>query len=415
MGIQSFAGSSVSTEGIVTVKITSTATVSSLPVPLPAGTYQINTGYTGSMAVTLYDSSDNTVAFFSYAAQGMFSISSTATKIGIVCPSAAINGIVSIQKLSRGISSTAVPLTQWSTKSLSYTSPVWGASLQVVGSYVYLIGGNSDGTWDGINGNAAIQRWDMNPANSFTTVYNPGNTSINGTNYSCVIGTNIYFTRGNANTTAFYKYDTVANTVTTLASRSVVHALNGITASADGTKIYCFGAYSGTPDTAAEVYTVSSNTWARIADLPAGTWGTGSFRDATNSNRLYPYGLTGLNTRYRYNADSNTYTNLGGSDPDYYANVGNYSNSGNYWIQAGSTGGDPTSQFTAIKTDGTADAQYIYTPTAAALMRDSVISSMSNTNQGTSIAIGSTYTIVHTSSNSQVYYTPTAAFLGGFN
>ena len=80
MGIQSFAGSSVSTEGIVTVRITSTSTVSTLPVPLPAGTYTISTGYTGSMAVTLYDSNDNTVAFFSFSAQGMFTISSVATK-----------------------------------------------------------------------------------------------------------------------------------------------------------------------------------------------------------------------------------------------------------------------------------------------------------------------------------------------
>ena len=414
MGIQSFAGGSVSTEGIVTVKITSTSTLSSLPVPLPAGTYQINTGYTGSMAITLYDSSDNTVGFFSFSAQGMFTLSSVATKIGIVNPSAALNGIISIQKLSRGISSSPVALTQWATKALANTSAVWGSSLQVVNGYVYLIGGHNGTSWDTATGNAVIQRWDMNPANSFSVVYNPGNTSITGTNYSTVIGNYIYFVTGAGNTQALFRFNTVDNTLSTMASRAISHSLNNIAANADGTKIYQFGAHGGSNTNGAEAYTVSSNTWTTIADAP-GTWGTGSFKDPSNPLRMYPYGNTGQATRWRYNADTNTYTNLGGNNEQFYANTGNYSNSGNYFIQTVTTAGDPTSQFKAIKTDGTINSQFIYTPTAAALMRDSVITGLENTNSGSTIGVGSTYTMVHAAAQNVVYYTPTAAFLGGFN
>jgi hypothetical protein len=385
-----------------------------LPVPLPAGTYQINTGFTGSMAITLYDSSDNTIGFFSYSAQGMFTISAVATKIGIVCPSAALNGIISIQKLSRGISSSAVPLTQWSSKALANTSAIWGSSLQVVNGYLYLIGGHNGTQWDNTSGNAVIQRWDMNPANSFSVVYNPGNTSITGTNYSTVIGNFIYFITGAGNTTALFRFNTVDNTLSTMASRSVIHNLNNIAANADGTKIYNFGAHGASNTATSEVYTVSSNTWTTIADAP-GSWGTGTHKDLTIANRMYPFGFTGQATRYRYNADTNTYTNLGGTDPDFYANTGNYSNSGNYFIQAVSTGGDPSSQFKAIKTDGTIDSQFVYTPTAAALMRDSVLTGLESTNGGVSVACGSTYTFVHAGSQSVIYYTPTSAFLGGFN
>ena len=335
-------------------------------------------------------------------------------KIGIVNPSAAINGIVSVQKLSRGISSVAVPLTQWATKSLANSSAIWGSSLQIVNGFLYVIGGHSGSSWDNTTGDAVIQRWDMNPANAFTVVYNPGNTSIAGTNYSTVIGNFIYFIRGSGDGQSLYRFNTADNTLTTMASRSVVHNLNNIVANSDGTKIYQFGAHGAGNTNAAEVYTVANNTWATIADAP-GTWGSGSYRDQSNPLRMYPYGNTGQTTRWRYNADTNTYTNLGGANESFYANTGNHSISGSFFIQAVTTAGDPTSQFKAIKTDGTSNSQFIYTPTAAALIRDSVITGLESTNAGCSVAVGSTYTAVHAGAQSVIYYTPTSAFLGGFN
>lgn len=417
MGIQSFAGSNVSTEGIVTVKITGTSTITSLPVPFSPGVYRADTGYNGQLSITLYDSSDGVISSFLFTTTSMFTITGTATKIGIACPSGAINGVVAIQSLKRGVNGVTTPTTTWQTKTLANSTAVSGASLNIIGNYLYMIGGTTSQGWDASDGNAVVQRIDItNPSAAFEVVYNPGNTSINGVNYSAVIGNDIYFTRGNASTTGFYKFNVVSNTVTTLATRPYIAAINNIVANSAGTKIFQFGAYSNNPSNKAQVYTIASNSWATISDVPdSGSWGSSSHRHPTNSDTLYPYGLTGFSQRYRYNISSDTYTGLGGTKDQTYANTGSLSPNGNYFLYGNDMVGDPAGQIRALPTNGTTGPVNVTTPTSVALGRDDIIPYVASTSSGVSLAVTSNYLYVHASVSNKLYYTPTSAFLGGFN
>jgi hypothetical protein len=417
MGIQSFSGGSASTEGIVTVKITGTSTITTLPVPFSAGVYRADTGYNGQLSVSLYDASDVVIASFLFTTTSMFTIPSTATKIGIACPSGALNGVVAIQSLKRGVNGITTPLTTWSTKTLANTVAVSGASLNIIGNYLYVMGGTTTAGWDSADGNAVVQRLDItNPSATFQVVYNPGNTSINGVNYSAVVGNDIYFTRGAASNLGFYKFNVVSNTVTNLADKLYISKINNLVVNSAGTKIYIFGAYANTPSSKAQVYTIASNSWAAISDVPdSGSWGSGSHRHPTKSDVLYPYGLTGFTQRYRYNVSSDTYTGLGGSRDQTYANTGSLSPNGNYFIYGNDMVGDPAGQIRALPTDGTTGPVNVTTPTSVALGRDDILPYVAATSSGVSLAINSNYLYIHASTSDKVYYTPTGAFLGGFN
>jgi hypothetical protein len=417
MGIQSFAGGSTSTEGIVTVKITGTSTVTTLPVPFSPGVYRADTGYNGQLSVTLYDSTDAVISSFLFTTTSMFTISATATKIGIACPSGALNGVVAIQSLKRGVNGTATPTTAWLTKTLANSVAVQGASLNIIGNYLYLVGGTTTLGWDSTDGNAVVQRIDItNSSAAFEVVYNPGNTSINGLNYSAVVGNDIYFTRGSSSSTGFYKFNVLTNTLTTLASRLYTANLNNILVNSAGTKIYQFGSYSNNPTNKAQVYTISSNSWAGISDLPDnGSWGSGSHRHPTNSDILYPYGITGFSQRYRYNVSTDTYTGLGGTKDNLYANTGSLSPNGNYYLYGFDPTGDPSGQVKALPTNGATGPQNVTTPSSVALGRDDIIPLTSATNQGTALAVTSNYLYIHAGTSNKLYYTPSSAFLGGFN
>lgn len=416
MAISRLVPTSFSTEGIATVKITGTATITAFTVPLPAGTYKISSGYSGSIAITLYDASDNPLNYFTFATQGMFTINQTAAKVGIVAASAAINGIVDFNILQRGKDATALGLTLWNTKALANVDATAFASMQVVNGYLYVIGGHNGVEWNTTTGNAVIQRWDMNPANSFSVVYNPGNTSINGANSSVVSGNYIYFTRGNAAPSALLRFDTTNNTITTLTNRPVGQTLGSILINNAGTKIYSFGSYQNGA-ARSFVYDIATNAWTEIAGLPQTSdgWGGNQFRNPNNSDQINIIGMSGQTPRYRYNIAANTYTNLGGENISFYTNQGSITPNNNYYITTRTLAGTPQSQFSAWKTDGSEDTQYVYTPTAAALVRDSIISATQETNGGNSIAINSTYVFARTKAQTAVYYTPTTAFLGALN
>lgn len=417
MGIQSFAGGSTSTEGIVTVKITGTSTITTLPVPFSPGVYRADTGYNGQLSVSLYDSSDAVISSFLFTTTSMFSIPSTATKIGIACPSGALNGVVAIQALKRGVNGSSTPTTLWQTKTLANSAAVSGASLNIIGNYLYVVGGTATLGWDSTDGNAVIQRLDItNPSASFEVVYNPGNTSINGVNYSTIVGNDIYFTRGAASGQGFYKFNVTTNTLTTLTSRLYIAGINNIFVNSTGTKIYQFGSYSNNPANKAQVYTIASNSWAALSDTPeSASWGSSSFRHPTNPDILYPYGLTGFTQRYRYNVSTDTYTALGTGRDATYANTGSLSPNGKYYLYAFDIQGDPAGQVRALPTDGTTGPQNVVTPASVALGRDDIIPFTAATNSGTSLAVNNNYLYIHAGTSNKIYYTPTSAFLGGFN
>jgi len=376
MAIQSFAGSSVSTEGIVTVKITTPVTYTSFPVPLSPGNYRIDTGYSGTLYVSINDSSDNSLVSFTFATTSFFTVPATASKVLISGPVGAVNGVISVQQLKRGTLGGAV----W------YTIPVAGlnyrnSALIPCNGRLYMVGGNASGGYDAYDGTGVIRYWDKNTSNlTMTTQYSA--TNFAGQTFGVASGTNLYFyCKGGGQSTAqgFYKFDTVAGTLTTLASMPAYAngALNNIVINNAGTKIYRFGNWSQANSSGAAVYDIASNSWSQLANTPYGDWGVGHHRDPSNADRINFFGHSSQTQRYRYNITANTYTALGSAGnhntaDSTYTTQGGITPNGSYYVFGGSnslinTSAIPYQTYRQIKTDGTVDATTVSSDSFSAL------------------------------------------------
>ena len=413
MGIQSFAGSSVSTEGIVTVKITAERTATTLPVPLPAGNYRIDTGFSGTLWIIIKDGSGSTLADFSFATTSFFTISGVGTTIQVLSPSAAINGIVTVNLLKRGVVSSEFNTWKRITLNASYNTNM--CSLVATNNKLYVVGGSSSTSWSEQAGTSGIQVWDKNISTPTTTMaYTPG-TNLAGNNQACKIGTAIYFNRGN-NGAAFFRFETTTNTLTEMASRPTLAAIDNLVPSSDGTKIFSFGSYSGTNAIYSYVYTVSTNSWARIADLPMGSGhGTHDF-SGSDANHIYIYAKEGINNLYRYNISTNTYTDMGfahGVSGSYNSRGARTIDGARYINAQPDTGSAPRNYtFWSIKTDGTAPASLVTTP-GSVLTQNVDVTGTGLGDGGYAMAFDSDYVYWHGKNSPYVWYKSYSDFVTG--
>ena len=370
---------SASTEGIVTVKLSTPVTETTLPVPLPAGNYRIDTGFSGTLSVELSDSGSNVLATFSFATTSFFTITGTATKIFVAGPVAATNGVVTVNLLQRGVVGTAI----WKVLNAE------GANYKNVGmgtcnGRFYIIGGNDSGSYNANDGIGTIRYWDKT-SSSFVTQYN--STNIAGqTWFAGAVGNVFYFAykAGTAATTfTLCKFDTTTGTLTTLATPPAYAsgALNNPILNNQGTKIYRFGNWDGASNNTCAVYDIATNTWTQLAALPSSagvSWGTISHRDPANNDRINVYGISSQTQRYQYNIAANTFTALGSANnhsettDSAYTSQGGVTPNGKYFVYVGvsstSTTGDiPYQVFRQIKTDGSANVS-----TAASTKKNSL-------------------------------------------
>lgn len=321
MGIQSFAGANVSTEGIVTVKLTGTLNTRTLPVPFSPGNYRIDTGYSGSLRVAFLNAAGTSLTEFTFATTSFFTITDTATSIIIQCPQAAINGIIAVQQLKRGV----VSVPGWQPVTLTATGSLYGASLQCWNNRVYIIGGSDTAGWDKTSGSPSIQYWDKSNTSltGATTIVRSANNDIAAPNSSVIVGNNIYFHTHSRDNTTFRKFDLTTNTLSSLASKPWSNTLHGLVANAAGTRIYMFGAYqSGGTNQRSAYYDIAANSWTSIANTPGGEYnGTVHSIDPDNSNIINVFGNSSQNW-WRYSISANTYTDTGYVAPVIYNQVG---------------------------------------------------------------------------------------------
>lgn len=414
MGIQSFAGASASTEGIVTVKLTGTLNEKSLPVPFSPGNYRIDTGFSGSLRVAFKNAAGTTLSEFTFATTSFFTISDTATSVVVQCPQAAINGIITVQQLKRGVVATP----GWQPVTITNTGALWGASLQCYNNRVYIIGGNDGGSWDNVGGSPSIQYWDKSNTTltGATTVVRGPNNDIAGTNSSVIVGSNLYFHTHARDNTTFRKFDLTTNTLSSLASKPWSNTLHGLVVDPTGTRIYMFGAYqSGGTDQRSAYYNIASNSWTSIANVPSGSWSaTTNSIDPSNSNIINVFGNEAAKW-WRYSISGNTYTDTGFTAPGCHAQSGtavngkmifktdnsgtrpNITNFGYYWQNGSNTG--------ASGIQGHIVPNSIYAP----LPEDGG----SAGNSGSSFAADNDYVYYHASGSNYLWYMSKATFVAG--
>jgi len=415
MGIQSFSGGTASTEGIVTVKLTGTLNTKSLPVPFSPGNYRIDTGFSGSLRVAFLNSGGTILSEFTFATTSFFTIIDTATSVVVQCPQNAINGIITVQQLKRGV----VSIPGWQPVTLTNTGSNWGATLQCWNNRVYLIGGVDSNSWDGTGGNPSIQYWDKSNSSltGATTVVRNANSDINGVNSSVIVGDNVYFHTHKQNQSAFRRFNLTTNTLTSMANRPWPGTLHGLSVNGAGTKIYMFGTYeSGGDNSRAAAYDIAGNSWSTIANIPAGEYsGTSSFADPANSNIINYFGNS-AGKWWRYSISGNTYTDTGFTVPTTYANqaaiVGtkaifkdanngtrpNITNFSYYWLSGVNTGASgvtgqitPNSIYAPLPEDGTGGAS----------------------NGGCAFASDNDYVYYHASNSNYLWYISKAQFIAG--
>jgi hypothetical protein len=330
MAISKTNPASTSTEGIVTIKISSTAVTATLPVPFPAGNYRVDTGFSGTLNIAILNASNTAVASFSFATSSFFTLAETASKVIISGPAAAVNGIVSFQQLQRGVAGTSID-TAWSSVTLANTTTHGAAGLEFVGNAAYIIGGNADGNYNTAGTTSTIEKYDFTTSTLSTVV--TSSADLAGWVSTAVCGTDIYFITGygvngftgtsGSGTQRLYKFSTTTNTVSTMAARPAWSKLNCLVANAAGTKIYSFGSWDSTATNlhaASYVYDVAGNSWSSILPMPS------DFKDTDNLGRndhlnlqntdqilFFKHRQTSTSPSgklWRYNISTNTYTQL---------------------------------------------------------------------------------------------------------
>jgi hypothetical protein len=356
MAISKIQPVSFSTEGIATVKITSAQTKTTLPTSLAAGTYRMDTGFSGTIGVRLTNGS-TIVGSVTFATSCSITITGTATAIEIYAPLGAINGLVTLQFLARGVESSAQG---WSSITL-LTDQHRQASVHATTNGVYVVGGhnNPDNGWNTSGGTGTIEKWDRT-SGATTTVLT--NSSINYGTYGVVVGTDIYFRTRQNGDVPWYKFATSTNTLTTLAIPTYRNPISSAVVSNDGTKIYVFGAYASSQVQAVQMYTISTNTWSvlQTGSMPwgGGGYGGSAWTDPANNDAIYVANHESQSNVYRYNITANTWTSMPAScTPTLYTGgMGLKSPSGN-WIYKNRTGAGSTNLsiewFDVLSLDGT--------------------------------------------------------------
>lgn len=414
MGIQSFAGANVSTEGIVTVKLTGTLNTRSLPVPFSPGNYRIDTGFSGSLRVAFLNNAGTVLSEFTFATTSFFTISDTATSVVVQCPQNAINGIITVQQLKRGV----VSIAGWQPITITNTGSLWGSSLQCWNNRVYIIGGTDGTSWDQTGGSASIQYWDKSNTSltGATTIVRAANSDIAAPNSSVIVGDNIYFHTHKRDVSTFRRFNLTTNTLASMAGKPWNNTLHGIVANSAGTKIYMFGAYeSGGDNARSSSYDIAANSWTSIANVPSGEYnGTVHSIDPDNSNIINVFGNS-AGKWWRYSISGNTYTDTGYTAPACYANVGvsvnkklifktdnsgtrpNITNFSYYWQNGVNTG--------ASGATGYITPNSIYAP----LPEDGGGAS----NAGISFAADNDYVYYHAANSNYLWYISKSQFISG--
>lgn len=299
---------STSTEGIVTIKIAAQQCKVTLTTPLPAGSYAVSTGYSGSMGIRLYNSAGTVIQDFGFSTSSSFTIADAATVVEINSPATAVNGIVSFQILQRGVSAST---NLWNSVNLVSDQHRFAAVI-ANSNGVYIIGGHNNIDWSSTGGTGTIEKWDR--TSSTTTVVATDATALSRRCYATKVGTDIYFYNSNPAASSFWKFNTNTNTLSAMANMVSPRSLDTIVTNNQGTKIYVIGAYQGNSGAGySEVYTIASNTWATIAAAPFtnGGYGGQAWTDSTNNDYIYTANYVDQATVWRYNITANTWTNLG--------------------------------------------------------------------------------------------------------
>lgn len=189
-----------------------------------------------------------------------------------------------------------------------------------VGDVLYMLGGQQNSPFVRVSD---VWKYDM--ANDLWTQLNNCPYGQMAYQDSCVVGNYIYSYGGYQNatwpSTILSRYNTVNDTWSLMANNSAAASGNYYwpTLISNGIDVYVFGGWSGTPIHMryAYRYTVSSNTWTRLADSPVEIYGAeGMFID-TDNVRLFggllspPNGPQdyGAVWNLNYNISSNTWDN----------------------------------------------------------------------------------------------------------
>ena len=199
-----------------------------------------------------------------------------------------------------------------------------GAACASVANKIYMIGGNSTTGTDGV-----IVIYDTV---SETTTYATYATNIASRASACVIGTDVYFygglARGGGWNNTLYKYDTLKDTISTLAN--MPYYFSGMIAV--NKKIYFFGGSnsSALPQKQSFVYDTETKTTTGIAEFPkyvfeypcCAAFGDnififgGKLSDMASTSSSHAYVSS---TVYKYSISNNTYESVGALPVSTYA------------------------------------------------------------------------------------------------
>lgn len=155
-------------------------------------------------------------------------------------------------------------------------------------------------------------------ANSWTQVADMPNNK--GSGVAGVIGSKIYVNGGyrnpplpEAGTTLTYEYDVTANTWTTVADSTYVHARNPGTNASDGTYLYAIGSTGYSSNNQAEKYDPVSNTWSDITDATNSIADNYSPFFCANDGKLYVATGYAQSATQVYTISSNSWTGKSGT------------------------------------------------------------------------------------------------------
>jgi hypothetical protein len=201
-----------------------------------------------------------------------------------------------------------------------------------------------------------------------------------------------------------------------MAGKPWANTLHGLVATADGTRIYMFGAYeSGANNARSAYYNIATNSWVTIADIPAGEYnGSVHAVDPDNSNIINVFGNSGQKW-YRYSISGNTYTDTGYSAPTCYANQGlNISTGKVMMFKSDNVGSRPNiSNFSFYRTTGSitgaSSGQPYITP-------NNIYSPLPEDGSGftgatTAFAMDADYIYYHAANSQYLWYAPLSPFL----
>jgi len=169
-----------------------------------------------------------------------------------------------------------------------------------------------------------LYAYDLGAGSWSTLAAAPG--SFNDDTKGVVAGSLLYFFRG-SNTNTFYSYNTGSNTWSTLANTPATVRFGGSLAY-PGSGDYLYGT-RGNTTTAFWRYSISGNSWddAAVADLPTDTESSYGSRLVSDGTDIYYFPGIGIKRFFKYEINSNTWTELSGLPfSPYYGSDMTYNN-----------------------------------------------------------------------------------------